>query len=57
MDCNLLYEEYETKKFDLNYSVVNGRRKSEILVLKKADYINDTVMQLNKVNLRNLDDE
>lgn len=52
-----LYEEYETKKFDLNYSVVNGRRKSEILVLKKADYINDTVMQLNKVNLRNLDDE
>ena len=52
-----LYEAFETKKFDLNYSVVNGRKKSEILVLKDAKYINETVMKLNKINLRDLGDD
>ncbi len=52
-----LYQDYDTKKFDLNYSVVNGRKKSEILVVKKPEYINGKIKTNNKINLRELYEE
>lgn len=50
-----LYTECEKRKFDINYSAVNGRRKSEILILKDANYISN-IASANKLNLRKLDE-
>ena len=49
-----LYSECEKRKFDINYSAVNGRRKSEILILKDAKYITN-ITSLEKMNLRDID--
>ena len=50
-----LYRQYPTMLFDLSYSAVNGRKKSEILVMKDDKYINDMVMKNNNINLRRLE--
>ncbi len=51
-----LYDSCSKKKFDINYSAVNGRRKSEILILKSDDYIQN-IQSAKSVNLRNLADK
>lgn len=50
-----LYENCEKRKFDINYSAVNGRRKSEILIVKDSQYISN-INSIEKINLRCLDD-
>lgn len=49
-----LYSKCEKKKFDINYSAVNGRKKSEILIVKDATYISN-ISNSDKLNLRNVD--
>lgn len=50
-----LYRDCEKRKFDISYSAVNGRRKSEVLILKNCQYISN-FNKPDKINLRNLDE-
>lgn len=50
-----MYKEYYIKKFDINYSVANNRKGSEIIIFKSSTYCpnNESLIKNNiKINLR-----